>query len=746
MVLNFFRLGFGSDHYSIQRLPYSETELSRLRGLHNTKASFFKHEDWIYVSPASGSNIQLGEKTKLSLHEAHPVFESLIRHLLFRCFRERAPDRTLISFSPISFLSEKKEFDPMAEFVPLDVHSRIGYPRLLEIWVRSVVEAEKRVYGLLIQSRHRWRLDQTLAELSRDGFPLAGSTVLEAVPLPGLEGVLAPDETLLGEVLSVSNDETALIRTNEGELRRPLRELFLQRSQPQIAALLRHLLGDQQTDRVFERLRDYRTQARQPSVVYGHGYELAKWLAKSPVRNDDGFQFDLTVDSTVQATGFDLEPTRLIFDYTPGASATTPLSGLLRFGPYDSSRFDQKSPRILVLFQERNRGAVTNFLARLADGIPGARYFEKGFRDLFKLHTVDWVLKPIADAAPESYEAAIDIAIKENDGPAFGLALVECPEESHVFPDPDNPYLRAKVRLLGYGIPAQGVRDTHLRAAGATHENTLGPTALQMYAKLGGTPWVLPASHSVDHELVVGIGSTIQRPNLWSNAEQSRVVGLTTFFRGDGSYILGREVRGVAYSEYMETLLKSLESSLRYVSEEYWRPGNTVRIVFHVFKPMKNVEASVVEQLIRRFPDFQVLYAFVTISTEHPWIMLRSARQVGRNWRVENVDRGTNMILDDHSCLLQLKGSENRPNKSHRPPRPVVVRIHEASTYRDLHFICQQIHDFSYMSWRSFFPNEMPVTVFYSELIAQLTARFAKIKSWNPTVLDQHLRHRKWFL
>ena len=68
------------------------------------------------------------------------------------------------------------------------------------------------------------------------------------------------------------------------------------------------------------------------------------------------------------------------------------------------------------------------------------------------------------------------------------------------------------------------------------------------------------------------------------------------------------------------------------------------------------------------------------------------------------------------------------------------------STYRDLQYIAQQIHDFAFLSWRSFFPNDTPVTVFYSQLMASLSAKLQRVKGWNPIFLDQHFRRKKWFL
>jgi len=275
----------------------------------------------------------------------------------------------------------------------------------------------------------------------------------------------------------------------------------------------------------------------------------------------------------------------------------------------------------------------------------------------------------------------------------------------------------------------------------------LGPIALQIYAKAGGTPWRLPASHSVDREIVVGVGSSLERKNLWSGAEQSKIVGITTFFLGDGSYILGERLRSVSYAHYFEELLASLKTSIDTVAEQYaWKNGDSVRIVFHIFKPIKNVEADVVAHLVESFPQFNIRFAFVTISTQHPWMMLRNAPKEGAKGNVTLCERGDNLVLDGVNCLLQLRGDRDRPNRTHRPPYPVSVRIHEKSTFKDLQYIVQQIHDFSYLSWRSFFPSETPVTVFYSNLIASESGKLEKVPGWKAGFIDKHFRRKQWFL
>ena len=746
MLTNFFPIQFPFNEFDIQRIPYSDEKLKVLRERHNTVASFFRQGDYLYISPRKGASLSLGEVVRLSSTEHTAVLESMVRHLLFRTFRDALPERVPEEFAPLRFPSAKKEHDPLQSLLPTHMVGVLQFPRVNEVHVRSILHESQPRIGLLIVSRHRWRFPVPLNTLHAERFPLVGCSVLQTIPLPGLEGVLAPDESVLGEIEQVNGD-FAVVRTNSGVETRLLSGLLLQRTREQIGRYLEFRLGTEKAMGIFTRLRKYEVERVREGAHYREVVRVADWFAKQTYENDDGFTFTVEREPTLASASIRLESTKLVFDYSPGAADSGPFRGIAQYGPFDSSRFDRKSPRFLAVFHHRNHGAATKFLAQLIDGIPTSKYFKKGLRELFRLHEVDHVHKEVHASFPEDYEKVIDDAVKEAGANKFDLALVECPDDSYRIPVAENPYYRAKARLMSYGIPVQCVRDEHLRQGPSALAWTLGPTALQIYAKLGGIPWLLPGSQSVDAELIVGIGNTIHRPNLWSGAEQSRVVGLTTFFLGDGRYLIGQELKSVPYAEYFRELLRSLEESLRFVSSEYaWKDGKTVRLVFHVFKPLKNLEVDVVEQLVQRFPQYKIIYAFVTISKQHPWMMYQSATMQNGHYELTLCERGANLVLDYHSCLIQLRGDRDRPNRDHRPPYPVLLRIHEKSTYKDLAYITQQTLDFSYLNWRSFYPTELPVTIFYSSLMAELSSKLQRIKGWNPVFLDQHFRRKAWFL
>jgi hypothetical protein len=752
MITNFFRINIPLDSFNIQRVPYSEEKFTALRQEYNKDCSFFRNTDFIYISPRKGFSLKLGEIANVKVDESPAIVLLLIKHLVFRTFRESFPDRIPTSFSPLRFFSARPEHDAVARFLPNNLKGRISYPRMVEVQARIITENGKPSFGLLIGSRQRWQFKLELSKLREDKFNLVGRSVLETVEIPGMSGVLAPDETLLGEIVTVREGEVDVI-TNEGTVTRSLDSLQLQRTREQIGAYLAFKLGETKANALFTSLREDSKDKERPSSAYAESVKFAKWFSSSNKQprlyeNDDGFSFTVTMNNVCKSASVALYRTNLIFDYGPGASEAKPLSGLTKYGPFNGARFERNDLRILVLFNPHSRGSVTQYLKLLIDGIPDSPYFRLGLKGLFRLTSVTPVLKEVGGSSAEAYEVAIDEAVRDTDTRGFDVALVESQEEWKSAPHKDNPYYRARAKLMSYGIPTQGVKDQHLRKQSNDLQWTLGPMALQIYAKVGGTPWRLASNQSVDREIIVGIGNCLERPNLWAGAEQCKIVGITTFFLGDGSYMLGERLRSVPYKEYFDELLKALKSAINSVALDYaWNNGDTVRIVFHIFKPIKNVEADVVARLIESFPQFNILFAFVTISTEHPWMMFRGA-SFDRDSKatVTLCERGDNVITDSSHCLLQLRGDKDRPNKNQRPPYPVSIRIHEKSTYKDMKYIAQQIQDFSFLSWRSFFPNETPVTIFYSNLIASESNKLNKIPGWNPLFLDQHFRRKQWFL
>jgi argonaute-like protein implicated in RNA metabolism and viral defense len=282
----------------------------------------------------------------------------------------------------------------------------------------------------------------------------------------------------------------------------------------------------------------------------------------------------------------------------------------------------------------------------------------------------------------------------------------------------------------------------------------LNNMALAVYAKLGGIPWVLTSTPGMTHELIFGIGSArIQTKRL---SESERVVGITTVFNGDGNYLLYNVSKDVPYEEYQSTLLQSLKDCLEEIKARYgWQPGDNVRLIFHQsFKKYRDVEAQAVKKFVQSITDFNVEYAFVHISTTHQWNIFDTQSDGADYW--ENYKkfvkgkyvpmRGYCIPLGPQTALLTLTGPQQLKTHLQGCPDPILISIHRESTFTSQEYLISQIYKFTFMSWKSFFPSTMPVTIAYSDMIANLMGQLKPVQNWNPEILTTKLRESRWFL
>ena len=153
-------------------------------------------------------------------------------------------------------------------------------------------------------------------------------------------------------------------------------------------------------------------------------------------------------------------------------------------------------------------------------------------------------------------------------------------------------------------------------------------------------------------------------------------------------------------------------------------------------------------------PDQDIHFASLGIVLDHPFKVFDYHQTGIRVQSDENVkfkgqyvpERGLMIQLGASTRLLSTLG----PRLIKRPetpfPTPLLVHLHRRSTSRDLDALTEQVLKFTSLTWRSVQPAEKPVTVYYSELIAELLARLRAIPGWNPATLNTRLRASKWFL
>ena len=766
METNIFPIEFDFNEYQIYTLPYSEEKLKDLRSLHNQTHSFFRNGEKIYISNKTGEDDAIrASMEKVNIFDGQGITLSLVKHLLFRGFKERFPSIIPEDFYPLRFYSSQDKDDLIQEYLPPHLKGIIGYKKLIEIQIREINANRNRCYALVISAERNWTFNKSCLDLHNEGFPLIGTQVLHTTHLPGLETVLAADEEYIGIIKEVK-DETAIVETNEGIQTYNLCELKPHKSKFNIANYLTYTLSEKQCNDILDRLDFRKKEVLNTKRNFNEIAAIASFIAchkpnddvNEPYQyyNKDGFYFTVnTIPYKQAANSINLKPPIFLFDHSGSKTANNyPDNGLNNYGPYDSYTFDTKKPNILAICSKDKRGYFTQFLANLFDGLPQSKYFKKGLKKKYDLTDIDCKIVELINYEVDEYLRPLSFLDKKPD-----LAIIEIPDHFKEIKNNQSPYYRLKANFLTLEIPVQFVLTSKIIKHDEYILNAMG---LQIYAKLGGTPWVLPSARSVDREIVVGIGHTMFRNNQFKNAEMNRVVGISTFFSSDGQYLLSNKAKDVAYEEYFNELLNNLNESFNKLKEEQgWKDGDTIRLIFHIFKPIKNVEFDVISNLIATFKNYKIQFAFVTISKHHPFKMFDLSQvgiyKFGRTIGEGIPGRAANIILDEASCLIQMLGASELKTDRHGASQPLLVRIQlprgnfeieeiRATLFTDLSYIVQQIYSFTYLSWRSFLPNETPATVLYSTLISKLLGKLRTVESWNPTVLNFNLKRKKWFL
>ena len=281
---------------------------------------------------------------------------------------------------------------------------------------------------------------------------------------------------------------------------------------------------------------------------------------------------------------------------------------------------------------------------------------------------------------------------------------------------------------------------------------SLNNMALATYSKMGGVPWLLKANPTISHELVIGIGSAVIKSSRMG--QQKRYVGITTIFTGDGNYRLSNVSKSVPFEDYTSEVLVSLRKTITRLKVDLnWQSKEHIRLIFHVFKPFKNSEATAVQALMGELGDFDVDFAFVHVAQEHPYVLFDEGEKgiaVDPRQGLRKGEycpaRGTFLHISDRETLISLLGPRDIKRPDHGMPRPVLLRLHGSSTFVDKTYLARQVSLFAAHSWRSFFPAELPVTIYYSQLIARMLGNLAALPHWNPEAMIGRISNTRWFL
>jgi hypothetical protein len=752
-ILNCLRVDFSSDVVHVRTFPWTETtDIKSLRRDFDRDWFLHRKGDTIFaIALVENPAKQFGATARtLQLSEYEGL--DFARALLNSALPDVLPAYEPFRVRPFTFLSKKDEFVATitSEWaVPSAVRTFFIRPKFeLEARTLEITEGHLQVVVTLDVAMH-WEIGTSLRELVRLQVPLQGLYVIRREPQEG-------ERRLVGRIARATADSLELDESFSDVKSINIDEAQLEGSKANFKRCLAFLLKERYPD--FDRGREilearFTTAEAFAGLIKafnkkGRTVDLAPGL-KAIVGEPIGVE-----NKPDNAAYVELPPVDYCFDAAKTKRRSLGWEGLVEFGPYDRDTFDKRNPRILVVVPQSQQTRAEQVLQTFKDGIPETT-FAVGFARLFNLRQVKFEACPVPDQRLEridyakTYRESIEAHLATNSN--YDAAIVVVPDRTAQMPNSLNPYLHAKSLLLTNGIPVQEIRTPTLNSASNSLPYILRNIAVALYAKMDGTPWTVSQPRTFTDELVIGMGmAELSGSRVLS---KQRHIGITTVFLGDGNFLLSNVSKECSYDDYPEVLKATTKAVLAEVKKRNgWEAGDRVRIVFHSSKPLKNVEIDelLAECIHEVASDQTVEFASLHVSQDHGFKVVDTHQKgvrAGQAFKgIFAPARGFVMQLGASTRLLVTNGPLQMKRAISPLPSPLLIHLHRRSTAKSLDALAEQILKFTSMTWRSTTPAAMPVTIYYSELIARLLAELRSIPDWSPALLNTKLRASKWFL
>lgn len=728
VFLNAFPLKVPEVELEAQQVPYNKETLDGFRAKHGSTHTFRRQGDNILIFSGDGTFPVSGTPHAIALKDNFGIFCSLVKDGLTRHLA--GLDRKPSGFNPIELVSTKPEDNLLAPILG------DAYP--FQVYAKYTIDT-RTVQGypcLVIDCTTRRLLKENGQFFLNTGFDLVGRYVVTEQE-DGYRKLLGSVSACKGETLYVTRPDGQAVQVDA-------KDIYLEASLANFDDYILHTHGAKK-DAIVERIRQ--------SVSIFNGGEnkksridtLKKYIQSKTIPMIDGTRIEIDDSPDIEKDCGQMQ--KPVFVFNDNGETDWVEKGLVQYGPYTKRTFDRNDPSICVICAQHDKGRVEQFVRKLLKGISSSKYFRNGLEGKFALGTSRVEVFATATDSVDAYKNAIEAAIrkKADDGGRWDLALVQVRQSFKKLKVAENPYYLGKSLFFLHQVPVQDFTIELLAQSDYSLGYSLNNMALACYAKMGGVPWLLKSSPTLSHELVIGIGSA----NIGQErgADNQRIMGITTVFSGDGSYIVSNTSKAVAPEAYCEALTAVLVETIEKIQKRMnWQKGDTIRLIFHAqVKKFNKEEIEAVRAVIDKYREYQIEYAFLKISEDHGLHMFDSATAGVQKGRLAPL-RGKTFKLSKHEMLVYLIGQRELRQDTDGHPRGVILDVHKDSTFKDIKYLSAQLYSFASHSWRSYFPNPMPVTISYSDLIARNLGWLNQLPGWNDSVMIGKIGQSQWFL
>ncbi len=384
-----------------------------------------------------------------------------------------------------------------------------------------------------------------------------------------------------------------------------------------------------------------------------------------------------------------------------------PMNGMKSFGPYETSPF----PKIHFFFIfHTDDKSVTEKMDNYFKGT------EKGFRGLYEFsnlyyHTEKNFSLIFTDKSNPLPEIETQLRERNFKPDVRYIAIYISPISKDKSDAHQNEiYYKVKELLLKRDITSQVIDASKVRTA-EKYFYSLPNIAIAMLAKLDGEPWRL--DRKLKSELIVGVGA-FRHVNT-----DVQYIGGAFSFQNNGKFNRFECFRKDQTDELAGSIIRALRE---YVSSN----SEIKRLIIHFYKNMSKKELAPIEQGLKNL-GLNIPVFIVTINkTESNDIVA-----FDNNWKGLMPESGTYINIGYNKFLLfnNTRYSKESISDFDGYPFPIKITItcsnsELAKDMRTVKEILDQVYQFSRMYWKSVRQQNLPVTIKYPEMVAEMFPHF----------------------
>lgn len=421
---------------------------------------------------------------------------------------------------------------------------------------------------------------------------------------------------------------------------------------------------------------------------------------------------NISISNSFEPIESDLLATK-IYEFGSGKTSNSQFNGIMSNGPFQHV---SNNVQYVFLFREVEK----SLMIELMKALNGDKYNTFKGLEKFKLPRITPKVNLIAIRISSFNDEEIERAITEIPKQGNRIVISVFPRSEERF------YYTLKNRCLKDNILLQVIHNETILNE-YIFKWSVSSIGLQIFSKLGGTPWLVKSTQQ--KTLMIGVGHSQSRDPETNQIQ--RFYAYSVLVESTGKFV---SIKPLANHSDKKEYLNEIANSVGALIEENQAYS---KIVFHLPFKIKKEEIDIIESAIRN-RDAAVEVTLIRINDTSKFLGFNTLQNSLAPYE------STFAALSFHEFLVWTEGLNfHSPNANKRYAHPLFIEFlypkgNEVNHSEHL----QEILNLSGANFRGFNAKALPVSLFYPKLISEFN------KNFNDFDLEQVItdNNKPWFL